>query len=159
MTAPRAALVPSRSTGAPLRRAALLLGVLPTTAAILVITLGPPSLVAAGLATTMDAVDRLDAGLGWSLDVDRVESLANLAMFVPLGAFLGLAVRPRSWPLVLLAGAALSAGVELAQTRIPGRVPDVHDVVANTAGDLVGLLAAMLLVGLLRLAAVARRRR
>ena len=122
MTASTASAPPSLA--ARVRRAALLLGVLPTCAAILVITLG------------------------------RVESLANTAMFVPLGASLGLAVRPRSWPLVALAGAALSAAVELAQTRLPGRVPDVHDLVANTGGGLIGLAVAVALVAVAHLAAL-----
>jgi D-alanyl-D-alanine carboxypeptidase len=118
-----------------------------------VITLGPSWLVADGLSLVMTALERS----GSSLDVDRVESLANTAMFVPLGASLGLAVRPRAWPLVALAGAALSAAVELAQTRLPGRVPDVQDLVANAGGGLIGLGIAVVLVGAAHLVAVLRR--
>jgi len=149
------ALPPRPSLAPMVRRAALLLGVLPTSAAILVITLGPSWLVADGLASVMDVVDRT----GWGLDVDRVESLANTAMFVPLGASLGLAVRPRAWPLVALAGAALSAAVELAQTRLPGRVPDVHDLIANAGGGLIGLAIAIVLVAAGHLVALLRRPR
>ncbi|GAA4740063.1 hypothetical protein GCM10025783_08730 [Amnibacterium soli] len=148
MTASTASAPPSLA--ARVRRAALLLGVLPTCAAILVITLGPTWLVADGLALVMTGLERS----GSTLDVGRVESLANTAMFVPLGASLGLAVRPRSWPLVALAGAALSAAVELAQTRLPGRVPDVHDLVANTGGGLIGLAVAVALVAVAHLAAL-----
>lgn len=153
MTAWSTSAPPSRISLAPrVRRAALLLGVLPTSAAILVITLGPSWLVADGLALVMTVLERS----GSSLDVDRVESLANTAMFVPLGASLGLAVRPRAWPLVALAGAALSAAVELAQTRLPGRVPDVHDLAANAGGGLIGLGIAVVLVALAHLVVLVR---
>jgi VanZ family protein len=150
MTTPRIALDrPADLAG--LRRAALLLGVLPTLAAILVITLGPRWLVVDGLSAVMEVLGRVGARTGWSPDVDRVESLANAAMFVPLGASLGLAVRPRAWPLVLLVGVALSVGVEVAQTSIPGRVPDPQDVLANVLGDAIGLAVAVLVVGVVRL--------
>ena len=110
-----------------------------------------------GLSTVMQLLDGIGARTGWSPDTARVESLANAAMFVPLGASLGLAVRARAWPVVLLIGAALSVGVEIAQSRIPGRVPDVQDVVANVGGDVIGLALAVAVVGIIRLAALTRR--
>jgi glycopeptide antibiotics resistance protein len=150
--------LPPRSLDLPvLRRAALLLGVLPTVGAILVITLGPRWLVVDSLTLVMRLLDGLGARTGWAMDVDRVETIANAAMFVPLGASLGLAVRPVAWPAVLLLGAALSVGVEVAQSSLPGRVPDVHDVVANVCGDVLGVALAMLVVGLVRTVLIVRR--
>ncbi|TVP60448.1 MAG: VanZ family protein, partial [Gemmatimonadales bacterium] len=63
----------------------------------------------------------------------------NIILFLPFGFLLG---RWLGWATpVLLVSMALSAGIELAQTRIPGRNPLVIDVLANgTGGWLGGLL-------------------
>jgi VanZ family protein len=56
----------------------------------------------------------------------------NVILFVPLGACLAWSgIRPRR---ALLAGALLSAGIELAQIAIPSRDPSVSDFAANTTG-------------------------
>ena len=48
---------------------------------------------------------------------------------------------PLRWsPASVLVGAAVSVGVETAQSVIPGRVPDAGDVLANSAGALVGTI-------------------
>lgn len=52
---------------------------------------------------------------------------------------------PAAWRLVLPvtgAACAFSAAIELAQLGIPGRVTTVQDLVLNTAGGLLGALAA-----------------
>ncbi len=71
-----------------------------------------------------------------------VEPALNVILFVPLsllGGYLFRAVRLGGW---VLAGAAVSALVETLQLVIPGRVPTFLDVVANTAGALLGAVLA-----------------
>ncbi|MDQ0375076.1 VanZ family protein [Cellulomonas humilata] len=65
--------------------------------------------------------------------------LANLALFVPLGLYLGLLVPSwRSWK-VACAAAAASLGLEVAQYVLAVGSSDLTDVVVNTAGALLGL--------------------
>ncbi len=68
-----------------------------------------------------------------------VNVLGNLALFVPLGAVLGL--RNAALRHVVLIGFVLSALVELAQLAIPGRTTAVDDVICNTAGAVLGYVA------------------
>ncbi len=134
-------------------------------AAVLVVTLwpSPQSTAAPGWATaTLDLL----RGLGVPMTLPVLETSANVVMFLPFGV-LGLPlVReasrrrrgavPGAWRavgLVTLAGAVLSAAIELTQNVLPGRVPTVQDVVLNTGGALLGALAAAVV-----LAAVAARR-
>ncbi|WP_233548793.1 VanZ family protein [Clavibacter lycopersici] len=80
-------------------------------------------------------------GLRYSM----IEEVANVAMFVPLGMLGVLAFGTRRWWVVVLAGTALSASVELAQGAfLPARVASVTDVLANGTGALVGAAAAAL---------------
>jgi len=72
-----------------------------------------------------------------------VETTANVAMFVPLGVLLPIALQRedrRALILTVLAGGLLSAAIELSQMLIPGRVSDMKDIVTNTLGALVGVL-------------------
>jgi len=85
------------------------------------------------------------------VDVVRLEALANVALFVPLGLLLPLATRARPWSAVPT-GAALSTLIELTQLAfLPHRFATVQDVVLNTLGAALG--AGVVLV------ARARRRR
>jgi glycopeptide antibiotics resistance protein len=71
----------------------------------------------------------------------RVELLGNVAAFVPFGVLVPLTWRrrPRWWQ-VLVAGAALSVCIEVAQfTFVPARVADVDDVLLNALGAATGL--------------------
>lgn len=128
-------------------------------AAVLVVTLwpSPQSTAAPGWATaTLDVL----RGLGVPMTLPVLEASANVVMFLPFGA-LGLPLAregarrrrgtvPGAWAtvgVVTLAGAALSAAIELTQNVLPGRVPTVQDVVLNTGGALLGALAAMAVVG------------
>lgn len=93
---------------------------------------------------------------GWAFDLaDRVatrasggrltwtetEVLANVALFVPLGLLLTVALG-RVWPAVTMCLLA-SAAVELVQLRlVTSRVPTLDDVAHNTLGGLVGALVA-----------------
>ncbi len=69
----------------------------------------------------------------------------NVALFVPLGACLGLADRLRVRGAVVLA-VVLSALVEAAQYALGDRVTDVDDVILNATGALAGVAAARLAV-------------
>ena len=75
-----------------------------------------------------------DAGASTPFDV-----VANLALFVPFGLYLGL-LAP-SWPWWKAAGAvaAASLGLEVAQYVLAVGSSDLTDVVVNTAGGLAGL--------------------
>ena len=73
------------------------------------------------------------------------EFLANVAMFVPLGFLVGLALAQRfAWTGLLLLP-AFAAGIEATQMLlISDRYGTVQDVVANSIGGWLGLLAAFL---------------
>lgn len=75
------------------------------------------------------------------LSTQRVEFLANVVLFVPLGVLLPSAL-PRVPLTLLLAVPVLgSLGVEVAQLLVvPGRTPDAVDVLANSTGGALGLL-------------------
>ncbi|CAQ00295.1 putative VanZ-like membrane protein [Clavibacter sepedonicus] len=74
-----------------------------------------------------------------------IEEVANVALFAPLGMLGVLASGAPRWWIVVLAGTALSASVELAQGAfLPARVASVTDVAANGAGALVGATTAAL---------------
>lgn len=122
-------------------RAWTALAVVSAAGIVAALTLAPRSLVAparalferiaaAAFSPILDALP--------TADPDRV---LNTLLFVPLGATVALLLGRRMWPLALLAGFALSAAVEYAQGRIPGRVPDLDDVLWNTCGAAVGALA------------------
>jgi glycopeptide antibiotics resistance protein len=88
------------------------------------------------------------------LTYSRVEFLANVAMFVPVGLFFLLLFGRRLWLVAALAGVGLTCAIETAQLFLPDRVSDVRDLVANSVGGLVGVLLALCLT-----AASARRAR
>ena len=89
------------------------------------------------------------------LDLPRMEFLANIAMFVPIGVFLLLLVGAERWWLALFLPFFVTTFIETAQRGIPGRVPDPRDVLANTMGGVAGVVVAMVLT----LPATLRRRR
>lgn len=74
----------------------------------------------------------------------------NIVGYAPLGFFLALALmrsgKPRAAvPLAFAAGTLLSLGMEFLQIYLPRRVPSNMDLLLNSAGTLIGALAAMLL--------------
>jgi glycopeptide antibiotics resistance protein len=75
----------------------------------------------------------------------RLEFIANVAMFVPFGVFFVLLFGRRQWWLAIIVGMLMTLGIEGIQQLIPGRVPDVRDLLANSAGTTVGLLLALAL--------------
>ncbi len=73
----------------------------------------------------------------------------NLIIYLPAGLLVALLLRQRGLrraavPLALIAGSAAALGLEALQTLLPGRVPSRLDWLANSAGTLVGALAAPL---------------
>lgn len=91
-------------------------------------------------------VDRLHAHqLALWLTASRVEFLANVGLFVPVGLFLLLLFGTRLWWVAVAAGFLLTSAIETAQQSIPGRVSDPRDVVANTAGAAIGVAIGLVL--------------
>lgn len=90
-----------------------------------------------------------------SIDDSRLEFLANIALFVPVGMFLMLLFGSRLWWVALIASFAMTTAIEVAQRSIPGRVPDERDLLANGLGAVVGVLVAIVLTA----PATLRRRR
>jgi glycopeptide antibiotics resistance protein len=109
------------------------------------ITLSPLSTIEQGsllwrLAALLDRIP----GADW-FTFSRLEFLANVAMFVPVGLFFVLLLGRSRWWLAILLGVAMTAGIELAQKWIAGRVSDPRDVVANSLGAVIGTLLALVL--------------
>jgi hypothetical protein len=89
---------------------------------------------------------------GYLWDYGTTESmviyvLGNVAMFVPLGLFLHLALR-RSVALTAVLGLVASVVVEVLQLPIWSRSSDVDDVILNTAGAVLGALMAAVVLRL-----------
>lgn len=79
------------------------------------------------------------AGIG----EDLMNSVLNVALFVPLGFFLPMLwQRFRSLVLSAVFGFGLSLAIELLQL-LTFRVTDVNDLITNTAGCVLGFLLAM----------------
>ena len=89
------------------------------------------------------------------LSIERIEFLANIGLFVPLGVFLLLLVGTRLWFVALAAGIVLTSMIEGVQQQIPGRVSDPRDVAANAIGMFIGVFLALVLT----LPSAMRRRR
>ena len=85
-----------------------------------------------------DAVAEARSCQPWCDDPLVADFVRNIVLFAPMGFGLRLAgVRPR-W--AILAGAVLSATVELLQIRvIVGRDASVHDWISNTLGTMAGV--------------------
>lgn len=77
---------------------------------------------------------------GW-FDYGLVEWLANVAMFVPWGAFGAVVLASRRWWLVVLAALLASSAIETAQLLLlDARFASPADVGANTLGAALGIL-------------------
>lgn len=90
-----------------------------------------------------------------ALTYDRIEFVANIALFVPFGAGLALLLGRRRL-LVVPCALVVSVMIELVHAWVlPARTPAVSDVIANVFGAGIGLL----LVAVGHRVLVARRRR
>lgn len=120
------------------------------------LTLTPQAYASAHISIIFRVLDALHRhGYLLSVDDNRLEFLANIALFLPVGMFLLLLFGTRLWWLALTAAFALTAFIETAQRSIPGRVSDEHDLLANGLGAVIGVLIAVVLT----LPAELRRRR
>ncbi|MDY0893237.1 VanZ family protein [Frigoribacterium sp. CFBP9030] len=111
--------------------------------AVLVLTLLPDGARPGGVTCTVQ----------FSVPFQGIETLANVAMLLPLVLFLGTATNR---PLTILAGAvALSAVIEVVQALTPvlGRRCDTNDWAMNTVGAVLGAVIALVIC------AIDRRRR
>ncbi|GAA2531934.1 hypothetical protein GCM10009860_09700 [Microbacterium mitrae] len=85
-------------------------------------------------------------GLPESFGYAEVEFAANILMFVPLGFFIGLVLpRVALWAAIFIVP-ALSGAVEFIQGQLLAeRFSTFNDVIANTLGGWLGLLAAVVI--------------
>lgn len=120
------------------------------------LTLAPRAVVAPVRGALMQVVDAVTAPLLLWIPVGEAERVLNTLLFVPLGAAIALVLSRRAWPVAIVVGFALSATVEYAQLSIPGRVPDRDDVLWNTVGAAIGVIAVA--VPRLFIATIARTR-
>ena len=81
-------------------------------------------------------------GTQW-LTFSRLEFVANIAMFVPIGLFLVLLLGRSRWWLAILLAVALTFAIEAAQRFIAGRVSDPRDLLANSLGAIIGTVIAV----------------
>lgn len=104
---------------------------------LLWMTLRPNRIVAADLAPLTESAGK--QGIPAHLLIDFA---GNIAVFVPLGATLALALRDKAlgrrllW--ATLVGAGLSLAIELIQMKVPSRVAAVDDWLLNTLGVFLG---------------------
>lgn len=99
-----------------------------------------------------------ERGYAESIDYTRLEFLANIGLFVPIGMFLLLFFGAGGWWLAGLGSFATTALIETLQRQIPGRVPDERDLLANTIGGLIGVAVALVLTLPATLRRLRRRR-
>ena len=85
---------------------------------------------------------------GWPRYWTAFDLLANIAVYLPLGFFLTLAIarlpgRFTAPVLATLLAAGVSFGLESVQTWLPSRVPSNLDLACNSLGGLLGAIAAV----------------
>lgn len=73
-----------------------------------------------------------------------LEFWANVAMFVPVGLFFVLLLGRGRWWLAIVLGVLLTVGIEFVQLFLPDRVSDPRDILANSVGAFVGVIAALI---------------
>jgi glycopeptide antibiotics resistance protein len=100
--------------------------------------LGLGLLVGMTMFSPPETLQRLHGPLAAWLPARAVEIVLNVALFVPLGAAVGLVARAR-W---LWAVVALSVAVELLQLGLPDRQTELIDVVSNSTGAALGFAIA-----------------
>ncbi|WP_136054797.1 VanZ family protein [Microbacterium sp. K24] len=123
---------------------ALALGI-PFLAGLALLTL-TPSRVEESMPNLLDLVLSISHRLGWaSLDFTRLEVLANILVFIPVGILAFVLLPRRVWMLSLLVGPLLSLSIEAAQRiALPHRAATVTDVIANSSGATAGVVFAVL---------------
>lgn len=122
--------------------------------AVAALTLGPRAIIAPARSAFLEVTAVVTSPLLAMLPDARPDQVLNAILFVPLGAAIALLLPRWAWWIAPLGALALSAVVEHAQASIPGRVPDVDDLLWNGVGGAIGVI----LVTVPRLAADAVRR-
>jgi len=130
-----------------LRRAAAVIG-LAYAALLAVIAFQPMPVGRSAYPFIIRAVTRLQAaGAPDWVSYFTVEFVANIFLFVPLGAIVVLFLGPRRWWWGVVTGFAVSACIEVGQLLfLSHRVATVNDVIANTAGAFLGAALAAVAV-------------
>jgi len=125
------------------RGIAIALG-LPFLAGLVLLTL-TPSRVEQTMPKLLDLALSAAERLGWDwLDFTRLEVIANVLVFVPVGILAFILVPRRLWPLAVVLGPALSLAIEITQrVALPHRAATVTDVIANSGGALIGVFVAI----------------
>jgi glycopeptide antibiotics resistance protein len=110
------------------------------------VTLGPQptGLVRASGLWQLLALFRDHPSLDW-ISYSDIEFTANVAMFGPIGLLLLFLLGRGRWWAALLAGPLLSLAIETAQLFIPGRVSDVRDLMSNSLGAVLGVVAGLVI--------------
>jgi VanZ family protein len=80
--------------------------------------------------------------------LNQIDFLLNIAFFIPFGALLSVVIRrrydisfPATFLIVLLTGVLLSCLIESLQCLLPTRSTDMTDILGNTLGSGIGMLA------------------
>ncbi|HLW75688.1 MAG TPA: VanZ family protein, partial [Bryobacteraceae bacterium] len=83
----------------------------------------------------------------WRIPADRDDNISNFLLYLPLGLSVTRAARKHWLGAIgaIVLGFALSMSMEMTQFYDPGRVPQMADVYANTAGAIAGAGFALLL--------------
>lgn len=85
------------------------------------------------------------------LGYSAVEFTANVVFFAPFGFFAVLLLGARRWWVGPLGGFVVSSAIETVQAVfLPARFASVDDVVANTAGAVLGVLVGVVVLGRVR---------
>lgn len=94
------------------------------------------------------------------VDYDFAQFSANVALFVPVGLFVGMLAGARRWWLGIVVGFFTSCAIEIGQFMfLPERYATVDDVIANTIGAVVGTVVALLVLWAIHARHGAPRRR
>jgi len=85
-------------------------------------------------------IDKLhENGVPSFVDYGVIEALANVALFIPVGLLIAIAVPKSIWWITIFIGPLISIAIEVLQgALLPERFSTVNDVVANSIGCLIG---------------------
>lgn len=87
----------------------------------------------------------------WLVDYTTIEAAANVALFIPFGAIVTLRLHSKLWWLCVPLAAAASGAIEWVQGKfLPERFASVGDILANTAGAVLGSLLVLTIWALRR---------
>lgn len=105
-----------------------------------------PSRIEQTLPNLLERILDVSHRLGWeSLSFTRLEILANILVFIPVGILAFVLLPRRIWPFAVLIGPLLSLVIETTQlVALTHRAATATDVLANSAGALFGVALAVM---------------